>query len=359
MGQHEMDWGARFQQAALDPSGWLPALQDLADATGSARGQLIGVGGASAVPFNWVNDFSESALSDFVSIGGALPSINYRIAADNGSAPFSIVHEAEYRRAVGRLSSDAYVDFCRDLDIPYGCQTALVAEDRTLVGLAVLRTERDGVTTQAQRDEFARAAEGARAAVRLQRAIEHQGMNLVKNTLEAMAANCFLIDGFGRIGAMTPGAEQAVAAGRHVRLHDGSLSGATPTLARRIGQALHKVLTDREPARVMLGDGMRLDLFALARREWVMSFCPQAVAILRDTRAEIAVEIDGVAQRFGLSPAEAQVARLMAGGMERDAIAIHRGVTPETLKSQIKAIYQKTGCGREAELIALVAGLRG
>jgi DNA-binding CsgD family transcriptional regulator len=109
----------------------------------------------------------------------------------------------------------------------------------------------------------------------------------------------------------------------------------------------------------MLGDGMRLDLFALARREWVMSFCPQAVAILRDTRAEIAVEIDGVAQRFGLSPAEAQVARLMAGGMERDAIAIQRGVTPETLKSQIKAIYQKTGCGREAELIALVAGLRG
>lgn len=99
-------------------------------------------------------------------------------------------------------------------------------------------------------------------------------------------------------------------------------------------------------------------MFALARRDWVMSFCPQAIAILRDTRAEVAVEIDSVTQRFGLSPAEAQVAGLLIAGMEREAIAAHRRVAPETLKSQIKAIYQKTGCGREAELIALVAGFR-
>ena len=358
MGEHNIDWAARFQQAAINPAGWLPALQDLADATGSARGQLIGVGAMSAIPFNWANGFSESATIEFARMGGASPSINYRIAANRDASPFSIVHEPDYRRAIGRLSNDTYVDYCRDAEIPHGCQTALIAEDRALVGLAVLRTERDGLTTQAQRDEFARAAQGAKAAVLLQRAIEHQGIELVKNTLEAVAANCFLIDGFGHIGAMTPGAEQAVAAGQHVRIVDRSLSGTTPAIIRRIGQALHTVLTDRTPARVLLGEGRRLDMFALAHRDWVMSFCPKAIAILRDTRAEIAVEVDSFTQEFGLSPAEAQVAGLLIAGMERDAIATRRGVAPETLKSQIKAIYQKTGCGREAELIALAAGLR-
>jgi hypothetical protein len=311
MGQHNIDWGARFQQAAIDPSGWLPALQDLADATGSARGQLIGVGGMSAIPFNWANGFSEADTIEFLRMGGASPSINFRIAADRAASPFSIVHEPDYRRAIPRLSNDTYVDYCRDVEIPHGCQTALIAEDRALVGFAVLRTERDGLTTQAQREVFERASVGARAAVRLQRAIEHQGIELVKNTLEAMAANCFLIDGFGRIGAMTPGAEQAVSTGQHVRVVAGSLSGTTPAVARRIGQALHTVLTDRTPARIPLAEGVRLDMFALARRDWVMSFCPQAIAILRDTRAEVAVEIDSVTQRFGLSPAEAQVAGLL------------------------------------------------
>ncbi|QQV76333.1 helix-turn-helix transcriptional regulator [Sphingomonas aliaeris] len=358
MGEHNIDWGARFQQAAIEPCEWLPALQEMADATGSARGQLIGVGGTSAIPFNWANGFSETDTIEFLRMGGASPSINYRIAANREAAPSSIVHEPDYRRAIGRLSNDTYVDYCRDAEIPHGCQTALIAEDRALVGLAVLRTERDGLTTQAQRDEFARASAGARAAVRLQRAIEHQGIELVRNTLEAMAANCFLIDGFGHIGAMTPGAEQAVAAGQYVRIVDGSLNGTTPATIRRIGQALHTVLTDRTPTRVPLGEGRRLDMFALARRDWVLSFCPQAIVILRDTRADIAAEVDSVTQEFGLSPAEAQVAGMLIAGMEREAIAAGRGVTPETLKSQIKAIYQKTGCGREADLIALVAGLR-
>ncbi len=358
MGEHNIDWAARFQQAAIDPSGWLPVLQDLADATGSARGQVIGVGGISAIPFNWANGFSEADTIGFLRMGGASPAINYRIAASMEASPQSIVHEPDYRRAMGRLSNDTYVDYCRDVEIPHGCQTALIADDRAMVGLAVLRTERDGLTTQAQRDEFERASVGARAAVRLQRAIEHQGIELVKNTLEAMAANCFLIDGFGRIGAMTPGAEQAVAAERYVRIADGSLSGTTPAMIRRIGQALHTVLTDRTPARIPLGEGVRLDMFALARREWVMSFCPQAIVILRDARAEMTVEMDSVTQQFGLSTAEAQVAGLLIAGMERKAIAVRRGVAPETLKSQIKAIYQKTGCSREAELIALAAGLR-
>ncbi|KQS02002.1 hypothetical protein ASG11_14430 [Sphingomonas sp. Leaf357] len=358
MGQLDsIDWDARFQQAALDPSGWLPVLRDMASATGSARGQLIGVGGPNAVPFNWVTDFPDEALSDFVRMDGGSPRINFRIAADLEFQPGTVVHEADYRRARGRLASDTYVDFCHDREIPLGCHTALIAEDQVMIGLALLRTTRDGVTTEDQRTEFARAARAARSAVRLQRAIEHQGADLVTGTLEAMAADCLLIDGFGRVGSMTPGAERAIAEAQAIRIVDGMLGGATPPTSRRIAQALRAVLAGNDPARVALGGGRRLELFALARREWALSFSPQVIAILRDPQAELGREVAAVARDFGLSPAEAAVTRLLVGGLDRDAVAALRGVSAGTLKSQIKAIYQKTGCAREAELVALVAGL--
>jgi DNA-binding CsgD family transcriptional regulator len=54
-----------------------------------------------------------------------------------------------------------------------------------------------------------------------------------------------------------------------------------------------------------------------------------------------------------LTPAEADVALLLCQGRPRDEIAAHRGVSSETLRSQLRSIYSKLGCNREAELIIL------
>ena len=349
-------WDDVFQQAALDPSLWLAALRRLADATGSARGQLIGVGGAQVVPFNWVNDFADSALADFVRIGGTSPRLNFRIAADLDGGSAAVVHEADYRRVRPMLAGDSYVEFCHATEIPFGCHTALVSGEDMMVGLAVLRTAADGVTSDAQRATFAAAATAARAAVRLQRAIEHQGVQLVTGTLEAMATACLLIDGFGRVGAMTPAADRALARGHPLAIVDGALTGATPALARRIAQGIAAILSGRASERVALGDGRRLDLFSLPRRDWAMGFAPRLVAVLIDAGAERAAEAATLARDFGLSPAEARIAGMLAGGMHRAAIAVERGVSAETLKSQIRSIFHKTGCTREAELVALMTG---
>jgi len=349
-------WDDVFQQAALDPSLWLAALRRLADATGSARGQLIGVGGAHVVPFNWVNDYPDSALADFVRIDGASPRVSYRIAADLDGGSAAVVHEADYRRVRPTLSSDNYIDFCRDTEIPFGCHTALVAGDDMMVGLAVLRTAADGVTSDEQRATFAAAAAAARAAVRLQRAIEHQGVQLVTGTLDAMATASILIDGFGRVGAVTPAADRALAKGHPLAIVDGALTGATPALARRIGAGIAAILSGRTSERVALGSGLRLDLFVLPRREWTMGFAPRLVAVLVDAGAELAAGAEALAREFGLSPAETRIAQMLAHGMPRAAIAAERGVSAETLKSQIRSIFHKTGCTREAELVALMAG---
>ncbi|WP_395667135.1 helix-turn-helix transcriptional regulator [Methylocella sp.] len=61
---------------------------------------------------------------------------------------------------------------------------------------------------------------------------------------------------------------------------------------------------------------------------------------------------------FGLTPAEARLARAMLSGRSLAAVARESGLTYETARSYLKAIFLKTGTHRQAELVALLARLR-
>ncbi len=60
---------------------------------------------------------------------------------------------------------------------------------------------------------------------------------------------------------------------------------------------------------------------------------------------------------FDLTPAEARVARGIGGGQTVEAIAEGFGLSRETVRSQLKAVLGKTGFVRQAELVALLAGV--
>jgi DNA-binding CsgD family transcriptional regulator/PAS domain-containing protein len=66
-----------------------------------------------------------------------------------------------------------------------------------------------------------------------------------------------------------------------------------------------------------------------------------------------------LAQLFRLSPAEAALAASLAAGRTAKDHATRRGVSPETVKSQMAEIRRKTGCRRQTDLAALLARLAG
>jgi DNA-binding CsgD family transcriptional regulator len=61
---------------------------------------------------------------------------------------------------------------------------------------------------------------------------------------------------------------------------------------------------------------------------------------------------------FDLTAAEARVARSVAEGQTVEVIATSLGLSRETVRTQLKAVLAKTGSGRQAELAAMLAGLR-
>jgi len=63
--------------------------------------------------------------------------------------------------------------------------------------------------------------------------------------------------------------------------------------------------------------------------------------------------VSRTATAYKLSPVESEVCRLLVEGLSTQAMADTRNVSPETIRTQIKSVLQKTGCARRSELIRL------
>lgn len=83
---------------------------------------------------------------------------------------------------------------------------------------------------------------------------------------------------------------------------------------------------------------------------WLLVAIPVSQSGTLDTRL-----LEGL---FDLTPAEARVARGILFGKTMAQIAADHAVSPETTRSQLKAVLAKTGTARQSELASLLGGLK-
>lgn len=69
--------------------------------------------------------------------------------------------------------------------------------------------------------------------------------------------------------------------------------------------------------------------------------------------------VELVRSLFDLTPAEARVARSLTSGDSLEDIASRGGVTLNTVRTQVNRVLEKTGCHRQAEVVALLSGIAG
>ena len=79
-----------------------------------------------------------------------------------------------------------------------------------------------------------------------------------------------------------------------------------------------------------------------------------ALLFIFDPEATPALTKDLVRKLFSLSEAEAELAVALCGGNTSDDIAKERGTSINTVKSQLKSIFLKTGTKRQSELVSLL-----
>lgn len=81
---------------------------------------------------------------------------------------------------------------------------------------------------------------------------------------------------------------------------------------------------------------------------------PAAVVFVNDPQNEQRAPNHTLRELFGLTPAESRVALLMARGESVNRLADLIGVSRNTVRSQVKSIYAKTGVNRQTDLIRLL-----
>lgn len=79
-----------------------------------------------------------------------------------------------------------------------------------------------------------------------------------------------------------------------------------------------------------------------------------AVFIVDPNRAHV-LNTEALSKIFSLSPAEGNIANALINGAKPNEIAEERRTSSETVRSQIKSIYRKTGAGSEGDLVRLAA----
>jgi DNA-binding CsgD family transcriptional regulator len=94
-----------------------------------------------------------------------------------------------------------------------------------------------------------------------------------------------------------------------------------------------------------------------AEPRWLGLAWPTAILIITDPRRERRHHRDRLRQRFGLTPAEAELALEIARGKGRQAAARRLNITLGTARTHLERIFSKAGVHRQAELVGLVAAI--
>ena len=135
---------------------------------------------------------------------------------------------------------------------------------------------------------------------------------------------------------------------------------ATAKLGRVLGEARHMGGRPKGTFPVIARDGARaiahiLPITLSARDLFEGGFTLLVVTPVEGAELVEATIIQGL---FDLTPAEAAVARAVGEGLATAQIAVRQGVSVETIRTHVAAVFAKTGIHRRSDLVALLGGLQ-
>jgi DNA-binding CsgD family transcriptional regulator len=182
------------------------------------------------------------------------------------------------------------------------------------------------------------------------------------------------LDAQGTILDQNPAAAQLLkASAGALAVRNGRLVGVTPPIATALQKGLawcasHRAAssTAREaPAPIVYHRGperipvaMRITPVGRALMNAGIPDGPLAIVWLVDTGV-MGHEADCLRRLFKLTQAEARLTEALADGASLVEAASRIDITRSTAKTHLDAIFAKTGCRRQAQLVRLIACLRG
>jgi len=352
--------------AALDPALWTETLARIAEFVGGRAGALG----------------SKDMVTKFVGVdhhvGRDLQYMQMHSETHGEFDPLASVPRFDVGQVVSPPEPMTHDDDCEEWVRPQGRGDIAVAV-RARPGksgefLSVVRSEANGMVDNGNdmvdhemHRRMSLVAPHARRAVLIGRTIDQKADEVatLADALDSLSAGVFLTEANGRI-------VHANAAGRGILGVDDflrSIGGRLVARNTKINRTLQDIFAGRGdleigskgialPLTARQGEGHIahvLPLAAAARRRAGAARTVAAVFVCRAT-LETPSSADVIRRAYQLTPTELRVllAIVNIGGIPEVATAL--GVADTTIKTHVGRLFEKTGAGRQADLVKVVAG---
>jgi DNA-binding CsgD family transcriptional regulator len=348
----------RIYECSVLPELWPGVLDDLAETT-DARGGLLFA--ARGKVLNWtasenLNDIFRSYVND-----GWFPRCTRRVCLFGQSQPgFFVEHDFWSEEQLD--NNPIYRDFFRPRGLGWSAGTGLQMPTGDHVVFSVEREYRRGPIEKEKvdrlnelRPHLARSAL-VTARLGLQRA---SGGNAA---LTAMGLPALLLNESGTVIEANHLIEDL---GVHLQWHARNrITLADKRANDLLWAGLAALDNDAEPAirsfaLRSLDDkaAMVVHMIPIRRSAHDIFTGCHALVVVTPVAAPSAPSVDLIRSLFDLTLSEARVARGLVAGATLDEIASTGGVAITTVRSQLRMVLQKTGCTRQAEIVALLANI--
>ena len=233
-----------------------------------------------------------------------------------------------------------------------------------LWAMCVQRTAAEGPFDAADKRALALLSPRLTEVATLSSAIGRIALSSAVNALNHVDRAAVAIDGMGFVIDANPLAaalfdEEIGVRNRRLSVVDESAQRALQTLLDRMRRSCDADPLATAPFVVRRGGkppviARVLPVPAAARTPFLGA---RALLTLSPVGPRASVDPALLAAAFRLTPAEARLATLIAGGCSPDQAADRLGVTQTTARNQLKAVFAKTGTHRQGELVTLLSRL--
>ena len=233
----------RILNAPFEERGWEAAVQAVADATQSHAAQLLGIGGPMLLPLN-VFVGPPASYRQYIEDAALHGPCNWRVGST--TVAMAVQHESHYATYRAFHDTADYDDAASEMDIPFGCQSALILDGQSLIGLAALRGRRDGPCDADVLSRFTVLRHQMGRAVRMQIALDGEAAELMVGDTGSLSGATILLDRHGAIAALTPMAETLLEGEGPLRLRGLAVELSDPAENTRLGQSMARLLKGEE-----------------------------------------------------------------------------------------------------------------
>lgn len=230
-----------------------------------------------------------------------------------------------------------------------------------------------GLTAGPDDDDFTQADKDVLIALRphLEQALtlfsrlrrDETELQAMIDALDRLTICTFILDGASRVIRTNSAARTLLQSSRDVRLTEGRLSLAGKASNAALQQLVGKAISARRSSGSST-EALRVDVDAERPLGVLVRTIEAPTRYVNDAEPAAVIYVSGletgqplerlVSQIFDLTPSEAHLAALLAGGLSLSEAAGKLDLTENTVRSYCKTILSKTGVSRQADLVRLI-----